>query len=584
MANTSGLPDFVDQVDGDRLWNHLTAFAKWVKLSGMPEERQSLDYVEATLRGYGYETEIISHDAYISLPGQASITIDSRKHECITQSFSQPAPAEGLSAPIVDVGRGQDDDFARVNAKGCIVLVDGIATPDVACRAARAGAAGEIHISPQELVHEMCISPIWGSPGLSDRDQLPQTVVVTIPKSLGGQIRETLADRQPAITLHAEVDTGWRPIPLLTAVLDRPDAPADDPYVMFSGHHDTWYLGVMDNGGANATMLEVARLVIKHKDAMRRGLRLFFWSGHSHGRYAGSTWYADQHHDEIARRAVAHVNIDSTGARGNTVLTDVQSSAELKGLAGGAIAAESQQELTGFRIARAGDQSFWGIGVPATLSALGEQPAKGGPPIAGFLFSGARKQGAGLGWWWHTPEDTLDKMDREISVRDTRIYLRVVWSLLSSPIIPLDYQAYAEHLDGVLTDLETALGGRFDLQGARDLVARLDATAKSLASAAKCAGGEDEERIVNAALMALSRKLVRLEYTEGDAFAHDPALPQNPFPALDPLRALAATVPGSDDEKFARVDAVRGYGRFRNTMRAALDIAENHLNQLKSGN
>ena len=570
MTHILDAADLVDEVDGDRLWDHLTAFSKWTKLAGTPGERESLAYIEAALKDYGYATELIDHDAYISLPGAASIEFDDERIACITQSFSRPSPEGGLAAPVVDAGAGGESDFAGIDARGRIVLVDGIATPGAAVRARRAGAVGEIHISPQEHVHEMCISPIWGNPGLANRDDLPATVVVTVPRSLGQRLRDAVAAGSPRIVLHAEVDTGWRSIPLLTAKLDRADAPDDDPYVMFSGHHDTWYYGVMDNGGANATMLEVARLIIKHRAQMRRGLRIHFWSGHSQGRYAGSAWYADHHHDEIARRAVAHVNIDSTGAQGNTVLADVQSGAELKGVAAAAIAAESGQRLTGFRIARAGDQSFWGIGVPAVLSSLGEQPADGGKPIAGFLFSGANKQGSGLGWWWHTPEDTLDKMDRELAVRDTRIYLRVVWRLLCETVLPLDYGAYGAQLEAVLDGLDGDLGGRFDIGRARQLADQLVSAAADFAKVAGNAQNDAAAGAVNICLMAVSRNLVRLDYTEGDPFAHDPALPQNPFPALDGLRALAATAPGSDEEKFARVDAVRGYVRLCRGLEAAI--------------
>ncbi len=42
-------------------------------------------------------------------------------------------------------------------------------------------------------------------------------------------------------TLHAEVDTGWRKIPILEAHLDARAAAQDDSFVMFSGHHDTYY-------------------------------------------------------------------------------------------------------------------------------------------------------------------------------------------------------------------------------------------------------------------------------------------------------------------------------------------------------
>ena len=85
---------------------------------------------------------------------------------------------------------------------------------------------------------------------------------------------------------------------------------------VFSGHVDSWHYGAMDNGTANATMLEVARLLAQHRDELYRGLRVIFWSGHSHGRYSGSTWYVDNHWEELHDRCVAHVNVDSTGARG----------------------------------------------------------------------------------------------------------------------------------------------------------------------------------------------------------------------------------------------------------------------------
>ena len=41
-----------------------------------------------------------------------------------------------------------------------------------------------------------------------------------------------------------------------------------------------------------------------------------FWSGHSHGRYASSAWYADTFWHDLHERCVCHVNIDSVGAKG----------------------------------------------------------------------------------------------------------------------------------------------------------------------------------------------------------------------------------------------------------------------------
>lgn len=550
------LQRLVGEVDGNRLWAHLEAFSKWTKLAGTPGELESLGYVRACLDDYGFATELISHDAFISLPGTAAISVDGERHACITQSFSQPAPAGGLTAPVIDVGDGSGFDDADVRGK--IVLIDGIATPAVSQRASRSGAVGQIHICPHEHVHEMCISPVWGSPGLSNLDELPTSVVVTIPLSLGLRIRERLENGEPDIVIEAEVDTGWRKTPILVAALDRNDAAGDEPFVMFSGHHDTWYYGVMDNGGANATMLEVARLAVEARGDWRRGIRLYFWSGHSQGRYSSSSWYADQHWHELERRAVAHVNIDSTGASGNTVLTDAQASAELVDLAREAVGQQGGQDLTGHRVARAGDQSFWGIGIPSIFAALGEQPADGAAPVAKFLFGGPGKKGAGTGWWWHTPDDTLDKMDREIAIRDTRVYLHAVWKLLAAPVIPLNYADWLDHLCEVLRGFGDDLGDRFDLSLATELAATLSKELKHATGEAAVAA---DAGLVNRRLLCLSRCLVPLDYTSGDRFTPDPALGQGPFPVLDPLRALGRAPAGTDQEKHAAVEAMRAYNR-----------------------
>ena len=89
--------------------------------------------------------------------------------------------------------------------------------------------------------------------------------------------------------MFTSVDTSWRPIPELVADLDVDGR----DYVMFSGHVDSWHYGAMDNASANATMIETARMLADNRESLRRGVRFAFWSGHSHARYAGSTWFAD---------------------------------------------------------------------------------------------------------------------------------------------------------------------------------------------------------------------------------------------------------------------------------------------------
>jgi hypothetical protein len=432
------------------------------------------------------------------------------------------------------------------------VLVDGIATPPVSRRATLAGAVGQLHVSPHEHLHEMCISPIWGSPSETTMGELPGTVVCSILPSDGDRLRERVKrGEQPSVVLHAEVDTAWRKTPILVADMAAPGAADDAPFVLFSGHHDTWYFGVMDNGSANATMLEVARLCSARRDAWQRGLRLCFWSGHSHGRYSGSTWYVDEHWDELDQRCAVHINVDSPGADGADILENVGSMSELAALAGEAITAHSGQSLLGKRMSRGADQSFNGVGLPALFGDLSEPlPTPVGPHC----------------WWWHTPDDTADKINQRTLVRDARIYVHAVWRLLTDRVLPLDYAAYAGALLKELARLRMALGERFSVE---DLVV----AAQTLQRSAAALRTEDVER-TNRALMRASRALVPLDYTSGDRFAHDPALPLPAWPTLQPLRDLAAAPSGSDAVRFLAVGATRARNRVLYGLRQASEALQ----------
>ena len=544
------------QMDGALMWRHLEVFDRHCKEAGSAGERESLAYIEAQMREYGYDTELILHDAYISLPGAARVVVDGAEIACITHAFSRASPVDGLTAPLADVGTGGEAEFARADVRGRIVVVDGIANPAVSRRASLAGAVGQVHVSPHEHKHEMCISPVWGSPSAETFANLPSTVVVTVAQADGARLRAA-----SHATLHANVETGWRQTPILIADLPRDQGPPDDGFVLFSGHHDAWYQGTMDNGGANATMMEVARLCARQRGAWRRGLRVAFWSGHSQGRYSSSAWYADTHWRELEQRALAHVNVDSTGGLGNTVVADTGAAAELRGLAQEAISAEGGQEYQGRRMGRAGDQSFWGIGVPSMFGNMSEQPASGGTNASAAVFGGGARLGHGTGWWWHTKHDRLDKMDQAILDRDTRIFLFAVWRLLTDEVLPLDYAEHARYLLAELGALQDVAGDRFDLAPLRAAAERLAAACAKLPAEPAAAR--------NARLQALSRALVPLDYTEGDRFSHDPATPQGIYPALQAARRLAALPAGSDAARFQDV----GLRRACNRVLAGLDHA-----------
>jgi hypothetical protein len=327
-------------------------------------------------------------------------------------------------------------------------------------------------------------------------------------------------------------------------------------------------------------MMEVARLCASRRDAWKRGLRVVFWSGHSHGRYSSSSWYAETHWEELERRALVHVNVDSTGGKGNTIVADTTAAAELRAVAREAIAAQGGQQFTNRRMGRAGDQSFWGIGVPSIFGNMSEQPASGEANASASVFGGGNRLGHGTGWWWHTPFDTLDKMDEQILVRDTRIYLQVVWRLLTDAVLPLDYAEHAAYLADELRSLESAAGERFELSL---LVSRTETLQRKADQLNRLiASGLDSRRatIANETLTAIAHALVPVDYSTGDRFGQDPAIGQQAYPALQPLRGLPALAPQSDQALFLEVGMRRARNRVAFALREALSAVDNGLARL----
>jgi hypothetical protein len=539
----------VDEVSAARMMSGLETLAQWSKLAGTAGEAASFSWIKEQLDELGLRTELIQHDAYISIPGPARLIVDGRTVPAITHSMSLSSPVGGLTGRFVDLGDGSRAAFSDRDVRGRIVLVDGIASPGIALLASQAGAAGVVHVSPHHLLHEMCISPIWGNPSVDTRSALPNVVVLTVGHEDGEALRKALRDAAVEVTLHAEVDTGWRKTPLLVGDLPLAGDP-QGPFILLSCHVDTWFKGVMDNGSANIAMLEVLRLCLEHRETWRRGIRICFWSGHSQGRYSGSAWYADNHWAELDARCAAHVNLDSPGGIGAIDLTRTGAAGGLFGIAEAAIAEETGQKLAGRRKARSADDSFPGIGIPSVFGSLSLQEPS------------ALKMRNDLGWWWHTEHDLLDKIDPDLLVRDARIVLRVVLGLLTRERLPIDYATQLRDLAGELG----RLGDRFaSAPHFRKAIGNARTLAHDLAA---FDGMTLDVSAHDRAVMRLSRILVPLDYTRGDRFVHDPAMSLSSWPVLDPLRRLASSAAG-DEARFAEVDAVRALNRLIHSLTEA---------------
>src|SRR5699024_3524545 len=122
--------------------------------------------------------------------------------------------------------------------------------------------------------------------------------------------------------------------------------------VFLSGHVDSWHYGAMDNASANAVQLEVLKAFQERKEHLKRTLRVVFWSGHSHGRYAGSAWYVDKNWQDLNEELAVQMYVDSVGGKGATILTQAWAMSETKQVAVDALELELNDKFEGTRFGR----------------------------------------------------------------------------------------------------------------------------------------------------------------------------------------------------------------------------------------
>jgi hypothetical protein len=565
--------EIISHIDANQLMEYNKEIAKEVRLSGSKEELRAFKYVQNILESFGLETNLSFHDAYISLPGKACLIIGDVKLPCITHSMAPPTKEGGLIGEPVYIGDFAEEKLSQ--SYGKIPVVEGIASPAVLEKLCKAGALGAIFINGP-YTHEMIVSAVWGSPTTETISQMPTIPVVSINDKTGGILKQLIKEGKGQVELYTEVQTKWTAIPTLTADIKGKDE--SEHFVLFSGHIDSWHYGAMDNGSANATMLEVARVLSKYKEQLKRSIRFAFWSGHSHGRYAGSQAYCDRHWEEIHENCVMHFYIDSVGGKGAAILSESNCMSETKDIASHYVKEISGQDYIGSRYGKYADQSFWGAGVPSLFMGMSEQPLSNDPMSQKVFQVFAGKEAGGFGWWWHTVEDTIDKIDSANLKRDCEIYALSIYKVLTDPILPINQLSAVKEIKDSIKVYRAAAGDKVDLDLTMERLNLLeDVLVKAQADLSVSNLSIEEQKEINKRIMAISRNLVPLNYVSTDVFEHDAAIGLLPIPALTSIHRIAAYEKGTHGYNLLRTSITRQINKVNYLLKNSLVEARSLL-------
>jgi hypothetical protein len=569
--------EILREIDVNKLMEFNKEMAKEVRLSGSEEELRAFQYAKKTLESFGLDTKLSFHDAYISLPKEAQLIAGDLDIPCITHAMAPSTPKEGLVGKPIYIGEFSNGTYSI--EKASIPIVEGIASPFILKELEKAGAAAIIFINGP-LTHEMIVSTVWGSPSDRNIDQMPKIPVISINDADGLKLRQLIESGINHVELHTSVETKWTPIPTLTAEIKGSMEP--DHFVLFSGHIDSWHYGAMDNGSANATMLEVARVLSKFHTQLKRSLRFAFWSGHSHGRYAGSQAYADQHWEDIHENCVMYFYIDSVGGKGASILSESNCMAETKDIATHYVKQVAGQDFIGSRYGKYADQSFWGAGVPSLYMGMSEQELSDDPKSQKVFKVFRGKKAGGFGWWWHTVEDTIDKIDPTVLKRDCEIYALSIFKVLTDSILPINQQAAANELKQIIVNYQEAAGNRISLASTIERVNKLEKVlAEFQLFKEKGSYTVETTKQVNKYLLAVSRSLIPLNYVGVDRFEHDAAAGLQPVPMLSSIYKLAGVEENSHQFYLLRTSINRQLNKVNYLLKQAILDSEQLLSIVK---
>lgn len=550
----------LEDLNVEQPWKLIEAFATQPREAPVDANRGA-DMIADRLRDIGLPVTVHQPDLFLSLPMHAEVRAGGITYRAKPPAFAASCP-EGLSAPLtylpsagggtpLDRNPAGSDALGEVAGKICII--DGFALPNFVAGLEAADAAGVIACNPGELIHWGTVSTIWGTPETEDLARLPRIPSAAVNRPDGDALI-ALAKAGGEATIVTELETGWFPQKLPVAEIRGSIEP--DQFVLLHGHYDSWEVGVGDNGTGNACMLEVARLLWRHRKNLRRSVRFAWWPGHSTGRYGGSAWFADTFAIDLAENCVVHMNCDSPGCRWATSYGSISAMSETMGAVETIVKKAAGQAAERKRPQRNSDYSFNNIGISGCFMASSmmtdEARAEQGYYVVG---------GCGGNIAWHTETDTFEIADKTVLAKDVELYTTAVLHFANAEQLPMDWRRCTAEFSATVEAYQKTAGDRFDLSPSADALTELDSVLERFDAA------DIPPTSANAVRRDLARILVPINYTRGVRFRHDPALNVPPLPTIATATELDGFSP--DTIGFAMTQLTRGQNRLVAALREA---------------
>ncbi|MBE0591775.1 MAG: M28 family peptidase [Gemmatimonadales bacterium] len=396
--------------------------------------------VDVTKEPYSMPARWLERSAAAEIRGDATF-----RPRVAAMPFSTGTPPQGITAPVLDAGRGTAEDLARLGerVRGAFLLIeteelhdiDGLfreysEATEIEARALPLGIAGLVYMGsrPNDLLYRHNAS-------LGPANRHPMAVM---ERDAATRVLRLLRDGHSlTLTLTLDIDAGgtYESYNVIGEIEGSMKNPKE--IVLIGAHLDSWDLGTgaLDNGANVAMVIDIARQIQRLGLHPRRTIRFALWNGEEQG-LVGSWKYTEQHVDEMDRFVMAGSFDIGTG--------------RIVGFFTGGrpeIAAAVDAALAPV----AGLGPFQQIDAPIVGTDNFDFMMQG---VANFV---ANQDAANYGPNYHARSDTFDKVDQSQVRLNAAIAAAVVWELANMDVTwQRQSRREIEHLVAT-TDLEAQM-------------------------------------------------------------------------------------------------------------------------------
>ncbi|MDP1417569.1 M28 family peptidase [Peribacillus simplex] len=379
----------IKRIDADKIYKNIEYLSQTPRVAGTDSEYNAVQFIKKQFKSYGYKADIEEFN-FLSYTDPNLVELSVAGFDGEIQANHLTYSVNGnLSGEVVYAGLGTKEELEETDVAGKIALIQrgSLTFAEKVLNAAEKGAAGVILFNNAD-------GELNGTLGEDNDKYIPS---VTITKKDGEALLEKL-NAGAKLTASLKIEgaysgekTSYNVVATKKATKNNKAKKSDIIYI--TGHHDSvaGAPGANDDASGTSVTLELAR-VLKNLPTDTE-IRFVTFGAEENGLLGSQHYVTNLSDDDDIKRTIANFNLDMVGSKDAGDLVILTNDGEMNLVT--ELAQASSTRLNG-------EPTPYGQGGRSDHVSF----AEAGIPAALFIHSPSEP-------WYHTPDDTIDKISKE---------------------------------------------------------------------------------------------------------------------------------------------------------------------------